>query len=374
MNDTSTCGFLDKAPSECVTPKVSKSEYDETTIVRIIPYCNELLTPPFYVAESGVNISMQLSHTSCLIYFCYILSMCLYICMCIPPSPTGSIHDNDDNDSSREGETPDILLNNMRLKHLGRLIIGHLNINSIRNKFESLKQIIKNNLDILVVSETKLDHTFPDKQFSMDGYRTIRQDRKHNGHFGGGIIIFIREDIPCKELKFQPDKEIEGIFLEINLRKIKWLIMTGYNPKKENIPYFLEYFSQGIDKYICNYDNMLLIGDFNSEMFEKDMNEFCDLYNLKNLIREPTCYKNRNNPTCIDLMLTNREKHFQNSTTIESGLSDFHKMTIPGVQIRPGERRISPVQNANFTSILQITLCILRPKYFFSSIVPSSSC
>ena len=104
--------------------------------------------------------------------------------------------------------------------------------------------------------------------------------------------------------------------------------MSGYNPKKENILYFLEYFSQGIDKYICNYDNMLLIGDFNSEMGEKDMNEFCDLYNLKSLIREPTCYKNRNNPTCIDLMLTNREKYFQNSSTIESGLSDFHKMTI----------------------------------------------
>ena len=127
----------------------------------------------------------------------------------------------------------------MRLKHLGRLIIGHLNINSIRNKFEALKQIIKKNLDILIVSETKLDHTFPDKQFSMDGYRAIRQDREHNGHFGGGIIVFIREDIPCKELKFQPDKEIEGIFLEINLRKIKWLIMTGYNPKKDNIPFFL---------------------------------------------------------------------------------------------------------------------------------------
>ena len=97
-----------------------------------------------------------------------------------------------------------------------------MNINSIRNKLEALKQIIKNNLDILVVSESKLDHTFPDKQFSMGRYRTIRQDREHNGHFGGGIIIFILEDIPCKELMFQPDKEIEGMFLEINLRKIKW--------------------------------------------------------------------------------------------------------------------------------------------------------
>ena len=230
--------------------------------------------------------------------------------------------------SGEEEETPDILLNNLRLKNLNRLILGHLNINSIRNKFEALKLIVKNNLDILIVSESKLDHTFPDKQFSMDGYRTIRHDRELNGQIGGGIIIFIREDIPCKELKFHPDKEIEGFFLEINLRKTKWLIMAGYNPKKEDITYFLDYVSQGIDKYICNYDNILLVGDFNSEICEKDMNEFCDSYNLKSLINEPTCFKSRLNPTCIDLLLTNQDKHFQNSSTIESGLSDFHKMII----------------------------------------------
>ena len=216
----------------------------------------------------------------------------------------------------------------MRLKNLNKLIIGHLNINSIRGKFEALKEFVKNNLDILVVSETKLDHTFPVNQFHMEGYRIIRQDRKINGQYGGGVIVFIREDIPCKELQFPGNEEIEGLFFEINLRPTKWLLFTGYNPKKENIASFLKYLSQGIDKYLCNYDNILLIGDFNSEMDEKHISEFCDLYTLKSLIKEPTCFKNTSNPTCIDLLLTNREKHFQNSTTIETGLSDFHKMIV----------------------------------------------
>ena len=70
------------------------------------------------------------------------------------------------------------LLNNLRLKNLNRLIIGHLNINSIRHKVEALKQIIKKNLDLLIVSETKLDHNFPNNQFYMDGYRLIREDRE----------------------------------------------------------------------------------------------------------------------------------------------------------------------------------------------------
>ena len=241
------------------------------------------------------------------------------------------------------------LLNNLRLKNLNRLIIGHLNINSIRDKFEALRQIIKNNLDILIVSETKLDHTFPNNQFYMDGYRLIREDREKNGQYGGGIVVFIRDDIPCKELKFQSDKEIEGIFLEINLRSIKWMVMTGYNPKKENIAHFLKYVSQGIDKYYCNYDNLLLIGDFNSELCEKDINEFCDIYTLKSLIKEPTCFKNINNPTCIDLILTNQETHFQNSTTIESGLSDFHKMVVTVLKTSFQKRSPTTIKYRNYS-------------------------
>ena len=132
----------------------------------------------------------------------------------------------------------------MRLKNLNKLIIGHLNINSIRGKFEALKAFVKNNLDILVVSETKLDHTFPFNQFFMEGYRLIRHDRKINGQYGGGVMVFIREDIPCKELKFPGNEVIECIFFEINLRSKKWLFMLGYNPKKENIAFFLKHKSR----------------------------------------------------------------------------------------------------------------------------------
>ena len=49
---------------------------------------------------------------------------------------------------------------------------------------------------------------------------------------------------------------------------------------------------------------------------------------LKCIIKEPTCYKNPDNPTCIDLILTNCPKNFQESSTLETGLSDFHKMVL----------------------------------------------
>ena len=50
--------------------------------------------------------------------------------------------------------------------------------------------------------------------------------------------------------------------------------------------------------------------------------------NLKCIIKESTCYKNSDNPTCIDLILTNCPKNFQKSSTLETGLSDFHKMVL----------------------------------------------
>ena len=88
-----------------------------------------------------------------------------------------------------------------------------------------LMDILNGVIDILVISETKLDDSFPLSQFCIDGYsKPFRLDR--NTH-GGGVIAFIREDIPCKRLH-TTNSNIEAIFFEINLRKTKWLFCGGY--------------------------------------------------------------------------------------------------------------------------------------------------
>ena len=63
-----------------------------------------------------------------------------------------------------------LLLKNLKLKNTNRLILGHLNINSILGKFDHLKNLIVNNIDILVVIETKIDSSFPNAQFRIDGF------------------------------------------------------------------------------------------------------------------------------------------------------------------------------------------------------------
>ena len=98
-----------------------------------------------------------------------------------------------------------------------RIIITHLNINSIRNKFEMLKEVVGNKINISLTSETKLDDTFPLNQLILEGCTPLyKLDRTAHG---GGLMLFVREDISSKLLpNIYPSGNIENIFVEINLR------------------------------------------------------------------------------------------------------------------------------------------------------------
>ena len=215
------------------------------------------------------------------------------------------------------------ILNELRGRNVNRIIIAHLNINSIRNKFDVLAELITRKIDILLISETRINESFPSPQFHIFGYPTpLRLDRTESG---GGLLLYIRDDIPSKYITITSSQhvEIECLFVEINLYKRKWLIVGTYNPCKQNISVHLSVLIIYINRLTCKYDHLLIIGDFNSEPSDKELQEFCNLYNLKNLVNEPTCYKNHKNPSCIDLIFTNRPRCFQNTTVVETGISRF---------------------------------------------------
>ena len=136
-----------------------------------------------------------------------------------------------------KGDDPISILNELRNNNFGKIIIGPLNINSLRNKFEALKSMIQGYVDIFVIFETKINESFPSDQFKIDGYSTpLRVDRNMTG---GGIIIYIRSDIPHKILTTELPNDVEGLFIEFNLRNKKWILFAGYYPKKERILHFL---------------------------------------------------------------------------------------------------------------------------------------
>ena len=108
-------------------------------------------------------------------------------------------------------------------KNVNNVVIGNLNINFLSSKFDDLKVVMTGMFDILVITETKLDNTFPVSQFHIDGFSIpYRLDTNRNG---GSVIVYVWKDIPSKLLsKHSLTEDIEGLFVEINFWKSKWLL------------------------------------------------------------------------------------------------------------------------------------------------------
>ena len=161
----------------------------------------------------------------------------------------------------------------IRTKNPNRIVLSHLNINSLRNKFDILTDQISGNVDVMVISETKLDDSFPESQFKIPGYSSsFRLDRDQNS---GGIMVFVREDITVKFLSFE-DKPFETLFIELNFRKKKKLFSCSYNPSKNHISNDLQRLRNSLDLYSAKYENIILIWDFNLSPEDPHMERFCE--------------------------------------------------------------------------------------------------
>ena len=115
----------------------------------------------------------------------------------------------------------------LRIQNPKKVIMGHLNINSIPNKFDGIMKLVAKNLDVFLISETKIDDSFPEAQFLYNGYSLPhRRDRAFGA---GGLLLYVKEDIPSKKLKdYVSPSDIEILCVEINLKKQKWVIIGIY--------------------------------------------------------------------------------------------------------------------------------------------------
>ena len=143
---------------------------------------------------------------------------------------------------------------------------------------------------------------------------------------GGGILLYVREEVPSTLLN--SDLSTEEFFVEIRLRKKTWLLCGSYNPQKNLIAYHLNCISKNLGSQLGQYENIILLGDFNVEPNNATMKNFCQIYGCKSVVKDKTCFKNPINPTCIDLIITNLPKSFQKYEVIETVLFDFHSTSL----------------------------------------------
>ena len=108
--------------------------------------------------------------------------------------------------------------------------------------------MISGNINVLMISETKLDETFPATQFLLQGFcMRYRFDRNRNV---GGIMLYIREDIPSRLIERKVRNNVEYFFVEINLRKKKWLPCCSYNLHKNSILNYVDVLRRELEDII----------------------------------------------------------------------------------------------------------------------------
>ena len=112
---------------------------------------------------------------------------------------------------------------------------------------------------------------------------------------GDGILLYVRDGIPSRMLtEYEVPEETECMFIELNLRN-----KNGYCA-------ILIILIRAISPYLGYHENLLVLGDLNCKTSEKYLDDFCKLVNLSDIMIKPTCFKNRNNASCIDVFLTNQ--------------------------------------------------------------------
>ena len=159
-------------------------------------------------------------------------------------------------------------------------------------------------------------------------------------------MLYIREVIPLKLLKSSVlSANTEAFLVDVKINKKKWLLCCSYNPHEELIERHMNELGKALDVYLHKYNPILLIGDFNSQISERSIHDFCNVYNLESLSNTPTRFKNRENPFCIDLLLTNSKNKFGEVLVLESGLSDFHKLLVSVLKSYFKKRKIQKLSS-----------------------------
>ena len=161
------------------------------------------------------------------------------------------------------------------MKNPKNIIFSYININSIRNKFDNLWDLISKNVDILSMAETILDPSFPNSQFLIPGFHVpMRLDITSKR---GGMLVYIKSSQSSRIMSnFKLRENIQVIPFELNLRKIKGLFVSIYKPPLQSNNYFLDALNDLLDFYSGIQDNKVVFGDFNLEPTNPVMINFMD--------------------------------------------------------------------------------------------------
>ena len=230
------------------------------------------------------------------------------------------------------------------------MIFSHLNINSLSSKFMEMNELLtKGKTDVLFLSETKLDSSYPNAQFNVNQFTIHRQDR--NAH-GGGLICYVRDTLPHKNRADIAVNEngIETIAIQIKTTDKNLFFLHVYRPPNTHVNHLVKALETMLNKCFLESESIHIIGDLNVNFAKSPhhLSQLCDSYDLKQLIKNPTCFKSLENPTLLDVILTNNPKSIKQTINISLGISDFHNYISASTKMKCPTDEIKSIHYRSF--------------------------
>ena len=217
-------------------------------------------------------------------------------------------------------------LTNLGLKCKG-FRIGHINIQGLSNKIDQIRLLLtseQNQIQILGLSETKLNDFHPGPFFEINGYqKPLRRDRGENA--GGGLMIYVKNGVCCKRRPDLENGRLECIWLEVKPVKSKpFLVGHIYRPPNSGV-IWNELFEDCLENVLKEEKELYILGDINRDLLNNQINkawsDYIEPFGLTQLVSEATRVTSHSR-TLIDHIYSNCPENVNSLDVPKIGLSD----------------------------------------------------
>ncbi|XP_057292275.1 uncharacterized protein LOC130614833 [Hydractinia symbiolongicarpus] len=225
------------------------------------------------------------------------------------------------------GRTENDTINSFSEKRGFKLL--HLNVNGLFGKIDQIRDMLfstRKNIHIFGITESHLTEIIPDSLVSIEGYRTVRKDRKTG--IGCGVIVYIRDNLKWQR-RFDLERDIESRVVEIFVEKSKsFIVCVMYRPPDSSL-HGTKNFKTCLNDFLTisstEDKETLLLGDLNIDYNKRnDHKQLKDLFvivGLKQLIKQFT-RETESSKTIIDVIFTSHQKNVKETIVLPLGISD----------------------------------------------------
>lgn len=240
-------------------------------------------------------------------------------------------------------------------KKLTNLRVATLNIRSLRHKVDDLERLLrKHNIDVIGITETWTDDSITDSTIAIDGFSSVRLDRRTQQ--GGGVCIYCRNDVPFRARHDLEGQNIEATWIEVGSRE-KVYFCCAYRPPQEPVS-FWDQFDLLLSDPSLRKQRKVVVGDFNVDVTPARqttssqhacLEELCATHNLKYNSSSPTRVSLRCPPSTLDLIMDSDESAQENEV-VDVSFSD-HSMVVCRVKVDSDRLARQKVLSRNLKAI-----------------------